>query len=284
MKKLITAALVTLAFAGTATADQIYIDNGANYGGNNGNTAAGDTTTGWKDSLTFKYNSTSIVTDVDLNGLDVGDTIISSGGLIAGAGLGQNLITSMINTEDDNGPSDNGYGTPNWRLSFSFDDLMGTFNGSDFVYNSGTIDMFLFDASVGYTGVNRGTQIHLFSMDIASHNAMSGNHIYAGDLGNFGTDVINGVAAGDIFNIAYGNSSISFEDYAALTNNNVRFRLDQNTDGIDPNTFVQIGGTNTFRVNGSHDGSIEFEVPEPASIAILGLGLLGFAGARRRKS
>ena len=27
-----------------------------------------------------------------------------------------------------------------------------------------------------------------------------------------------------------------------------------------------------------------FDVPEPASVAILGLGLLGFAGARRRKA
>jgi len=33
-----------------------------------------------------------------------------------------------------------------------------------------------------------------------------------------------------------------------------------------------------------HDGNVTVSVPEPTSIAILGLGLLGLAGARRRKS
>jgi len=37
-----------------------------------------------------------------------------------------------------------------------------------------------------------------------------------------------------------------------------------------------------FDVN--HDGNVSVSVPEPTSIAILGLGLLGFAGTRRRKS
>lgn len=39
---------------------------------------------------------------------------------------------------------------------------------------------------------------------------------------------------------------------------------------------------NPFNVN--HDGNVSISVPEPTSIAILGLGLLGFAGTRRRKS
>jgi len=41
-------------------------------------------------------------------------------------------------------------------------------------------------------------------------------------------------------------------------------------------------GTQEFEV--LHDGNMKLSVPEPASIAILGLGLLGFAGARRRKA
>jgi len=41
------------------------------------------------------------------------------------------------------------------------------------------------------------------------------------------------------------------------------------------------GGT-PFTVE--HDGNVTITVPEPTSIAILGLGLLGLAGARRRKS
>jgi|GEM_PF-1051668 len=46
--------------------------------------------------------------------------------------------------------------------------------------------------------------------------------------------------------------------------------------------YDEIGGTQDFQI--AHDGNMTFNVPEPASIAILGLGLLGFAGARRRKA
>ena len=279
MKKLITAAIVSLAFAGTATADQIYIDNGFDYGGNNANTAAGANTTGWKDSLTFKYNSNSIVTDNDFNGLDIGDTIVSSGGFIGSEIINNNLVTGLISSEvGGTGPSDNNYKN-SWVLSFRFDDLMGTFNGSDFIYSSGTIDMFLFDTTNGFAN-----EVQLFSMNLTSHVATSGNHVYTGDLFDFGNDTVNGVNAGDIFNISYGNSAISFEDYAAISGQNVRFRLDQNTDKVDANSLVQIGNTNTFSLSGEHDGSLEFQVPEPTSLAILGLGLLGFAGSRRRKS
>lgn len=281
MKKLITATLVSLAFAGTAIADQIYIDNGFDYGGNNINTAAGDTTTGWKNSLTFKYNSNSVVTDEDFNGLDIGDTIISAGGLIGSETINNNLITGLIAAESfGTGPSDNEYGSSNWVLSFRFDDFMGTFDGTDFIYTSGTIDMFLFDGQNG----GLSNEIQLFSMDLVKHVATSGNHVYNGKMSNFGSDVVNGVSAGDIFNIAYGSSSISFEDYAMLAGENVRFRLDQNTDKVDENSLEQIGNTNRFELSGQHDGSIEFQVPEPTSLAILGLGLLGFAGSRRRKS
>lgn len=46
--------------------------------------------------------------------------------------------------------------------------------------------------------------------------------------------------------------------------------------------YDAVGGSQDFQLN--HDGNMTFDVPEPASVAILGLGLLGFAGARRRKA
>jgi hypothetical protein len=49
--------------------------------------------------------------------------------------------------------------------------------------------------------------------------------------------------------------------------------------GLDFN-YDQAFGSQTFEIN--HDGNMKMSVPEPASIAILGLGLLGLAGARRR--
>jgi hypothetical protein len=279
MKKLFTAALVSLACASTASATSIYIENGADYGGN-ANTAAGDTTTGWKDSLKLVYVSNSLVTDVDgdgpANGFEAGDTIVSSGGMIGGAILGQNFVTALVDSEVGGGPSDNGY-TSSWALSFRFDDLMGTFDGTDFNYTSGNIDWFILDVSNGY-GAGVGSEVHLFTTTVQDHFYTNGNQVFTGSVGNFGTGAVNGVDAGDVFNLAYGNSTMSFEDYAMNISDTVRFRIDQNTDA--PNVTGYNNGK--FEITGEHDGSLEFTVPEPASVAILGLGLLGFAASRRK--
>ncbi|GAA5135575.1 PEP-CTERM sorting domain-containing protein [Thalassotalea piscium] len=278
MKNLITAALVSLAFAGTAAADNIYINNGVDYGGNNADTAAGNTTTGWKHSLALTYESNSVVQDLDNNGaLSVGDTIVSSGGMIGSALLGNNSVTALKTAEfGGTGPSNNGYGA-NWAISFRFNDLMGTYDGTDFNYTSGNIDWFLLDSTNGF-----GTEVHLFTTTVTNHTYTSGNQVFSGNIGNFGTDTVNGVAAGDIFNIAYGNTSMSFEQYATQFVDTVRFRIDQNTDK--PNVTGYDANKGEIYVSGKHDGSLEFAVPEPTTLAILGLGLLGFAGASRRKS
>lgn len=282
MKNLITAALVSLAFAGTAAADNIYIDVGADYGGNNTNTAAGNTTTGWKHTLALAYESNSVVQDVDGNqALSAGDTIVSSGGLIGAAILGNNSVTGLLASGFGGGPSDNGYGN-NWALSFRFNDLMGTHNGTDFIYTSGNIDWFILDTSNGYGNGGNGTEVHLFTTTVNHHSSVPGNQQFTGTLGNFGVGSVNGVAAGDVFNIQYGSGSMSLEQYALQFVSGVRFSIDQNThapqvDSYDPQT-------GEFMVSGSHKAALEFQVPEPTTLAILGLGLLGFAGASRRKS
>ncbi len=43
-------------------------------------------------------------------------------------------------------------------------------------------------------------------------------------------------------------------------------------------------GADTQKFQIKHDGNMTISVPEPTSLAILGLGLLGFAGVRRRKA
>lgn len=280
MKKLFTAALVSLACAGTASADQIYIDTGFDYNGGTGtaDTAAGDTTTGWKDSLKLVFDSNSTVYDLDASGtISAGDTITSKGGLEVGA-INSNKVTDLVAAEVfGSGPSDNAYGGSNWVLSFRFDDLMGTYDGTSFNYTSGTIDWVLFDGQSG----GLANEIHLFTTDISSHSYEIGNQVFNGVVNNFGTDTVNGVDAGDVFNIAHGLGAMSFEDYAAQ-GNDVRFRIDQNTD--QPNVIGAdfTGPVGEIYISGAHDGSLEFAVPEPASVAILGLGLLGFAASRRK--
>jgi len=274
MKKLLLAGLVSLAFAGTATADEIYIDNGFDYGGNNADTAAGDTTTGWKNSLKLVYESNSTVTDVDDDGLiSAGDTILSQGGLNGFALLGDNAVTALTTSEFlGSGPSDNDYGN-SWALSFRFVDFVGVFDGTDFSYTSGTIDWLLFDTENDFN-----TEVHLFTTTVTGHSYGVGNQIFTGTVGSFGAGTVNGVDVGDIFNIAMGGGSTGFEEYA----DTIRFRIDQNTD-TDTADFSYSENDKEFTISGSlHDGSLEFSIPEPTSVAILGLGLLGFAASRRR--
>ena len=283
MKKLITAAVVALTFAGTAVADPIYIDVGVDNGGN-ANDAAGPTTTGWKDLLQLKYSSNSDVTDVNMNGIiDAGDTIISSGGLIPGASLSSNLVTALVADQFGGGPSDNGFKAAGaWGLSFRFDDLMGTFNGTDFIYTSGKIEWLLMLDPTNDQSFSQ--EVHLFDMNVAGHSSMPGNQNYFGEIGNFGVGQVNGVDIGDIFNVQVGGASVGFEEYAANYAQNVRFNINQNT-VTRPSDFSYNGQTGKFEIRGaSHNAELTFSVPEPASIAMLGLGLLGFAGASRRKS
>ncbi len=271
MKKLLTATLVSLAFAGTASASQFFIDVGVDYDASStADTAAGGTTTGWKDELTVTYRSDSVVTDIDGNGfLSDGDTILSAGGRVAGNLDGENLFTSLIVAETlTGGPSDNGYGS-DWELAFRFTDLAGAFDASvgNFVYESGNIDWVLIDSTHGVSN-----EVALFTTSVSSSTVLSGNQIFTGTVSNFGTGSVNGVDVGDIFNVAGG----SFGSGSAVS-----FRIDANTDTTTiPTTFASNGGT--FDIGAQHDGSVTFDVPEPASVAILGLGLLGFAASRRK--
>lgn len=289
MKKLISTLIaISLAgsFSGTAAADQFYIDIGSDQGGN-ANTAAGATTTGWLDQLSFLYESTSVITDGGVGGanvLSVGDTILSKGGIENGnfvdpSGISTNLINGFEPAQTTfGGPSNNGFGSGagnEWGLTFGFDDLMGTWNGSGFTYTAGTISMYYYDNTM----VSTAGFVRLFDLNVISGGDTGNATVLNGKLGNFGALAsVNGVDAADVFNLALG----SFGDLSGPPNNQmVRFNASQDTQPLKDLTFA--GGT--ADTGGTHNGSMNFtQVPEPASLAILGLGLLGFAGARRRKA
>jgi len=250
MKKLLTATLVSLAFASTASASQFFIDVGVDYDASStATTAAGGTTTGWKDELAVTYRSDSVVTDTDGNGfLSDGDTIMSAGGRVGSNLDGANLVTALTVSETlTGGPSDNGYGS-DWEIGFRFTDLAGAFDASvgNFVYQSGNIDWVLIDSTNGVAN-----EVALFTTSISSSSVVSGNQIFTGTVSDFGTGSVNGVDVGDIFNVATGS-------FAA--GDVVSFRIDANTDAtVIPLTFGTAGGT--FDIGAQHDGSVTFDVP-----------------------
>lgn len=293
LKKLLAASLLlvgTISF--NSYAAKIYIDTGVNYGANHLPKANGPTTTGWLEQLTFTYNSQSVVTDTNGDGvLSVGDTIVASLGInsTGNNSLSNNFFTSLVPGQfGGNATSHNAFNNE-WGMTFGSTNLTGTWNGSQFVYHSGTIDIYIFSAA------NQSNLIHLFSLEIlaGSNNPIGQGLEFSGEVTNFGTGSFNGVSAGDIFYTETATGSgvgISFEQYTLLNDPFVvKFFLDTNTDST--TAGWQSGGSNTFGlfdgttaiVGGQHDGSLVFDVPEPLSISILGAGLLMLAGFARRK-
>ncbi len=64
----------------------------------------------------------------------------------------------------------------------------------------------------------------------------------------------------------------------------VGLNVDFNVDELDPPLSPVFDASGQQTTELSHDGSARFSVPEPGSLALAGLGLLGLAGLRRRRA
>lgn len=286
-------AALALAAAGSANAGLFFMNVGTNYGG----VTAGKvnaTSTSVKNQMTFQYVSSTVFKDQDGSlGISVGDTTTTTAGLaLPGAVLGNNQVTGFTPNQVNFPGSDSNNGYGNWLLSFGIENLTGTVSsigtGPEITYGSGaTLKMYIWDTASGTAGLN------FMNIKISGGSSGTGGTFLDGEVD------FTGIAANpfrNLFNTATPNSCGSYTGFYDLWANcsdapdflKISFNGDFNTDarqlvtnpiGLDTDGKLLIKADNI-----KHDGSATFDIPEPGTLALAGLALVGLASARRRKA
>jgi len=244
------------------------------------------------DELSVDYNSHTLVNTLtgDVHtyaGYDlIGNTM---GGIVAAPGVYSNFtdMTSNGGVNTFTSAPNNmflfmeGFGNGTY-LSFGVD-LVGTLGVDGITYSSGTLNLWQ-----GYTNGDAAEQI--MTADFSSGGVGAGNQDILSLSG--ASDILKD----DVMFLDINGTPVSFEDYlTAYPLTDMRLVIDQNVTGGADALLAAIGGDvdagykgndgqGTVYVSANHNASLTFNVPEPTSLAILGLGLLGFAGTRRRKA
>jgi hypothetical protein len=245
--------------------------------------------------LNFDYQSSSVVTDENGNGvLDAGDTIASVGGARAYS------ADAIIDVADFNAPALFGTKAINWNnvtgstpggsfpasyglaadstfaFGVSLDKFTGKYNTvtGEFDYSYGEVSLHLLTKDAGDLAWDTSVNLHTYGI-YGTQDYVGGTY-YKAKVIDVQNDYFYETLSGESFG---SNLGMDRPVFASIFQN--RFGSTAAIEGLKVNGF---GGQTDYDLGlTNHDGSILYAVPEPTSIAMLGLGLLGLAGASRRR-
>lgn len=278
LKALCAALAVSAATA--ASASQIYLDVGQNFTGANQTGKVNSTSTGVKNEILYTYQSTTIITDLDANGIDAGDLVSTSIGLFGTNIIDDNYATGFTPGQPIGSASNNNYGN-DWLISFKAENLVGQIT-------SVAAGVPLFNYAPG------GLIQMLLTFDGVSFNNFMNLLIAGGGATGVGTVLFGipdftGVDAGynNLIHAANGvncGGQTGLQSLVTCSPSPIKTGWVSSQDtNVTISEFVD-NGDGTFTVATNHDGSIRFNIPEPSMLLLMGGALLGLGLSSRRRA
>lgn len=246
----------------------------------------------------LSYNSSTVITDANGDGIGAGDVIETTGGFgvappagFAG-GVAENIFTAVA---PSNTPAQNGYFGNQWGITFDVTQALtgvvesvSAIGSPQLKYESGVISLYLYGLSDPQLDVPGSTDVvkHHF-MDVQVRDSFNdGDSHYL--VGNVDFASVADTAYSNVLNSVDASCGGSHGFYSIWSGCNesmsILFQIDYNTD-VTVSDFALVG-PNQYAIRSRHDGSVTFDVnvgqvTEPATLALAGLGLLGLVLVNR---